>query len=501
MFLSCITQINFIPAKMKTTLFLSFLTLLNLDIYSSSNFEKREQPNIILILVDDLGKEWISCYGAEDIKTPNIDKLADNGVLFNNVYAMPQCTPTRLALLTGQYPYRNGWINHWDVPRWGGGAHFDETQNPSFISKIKETGYKTCIAGKWQIDDFRVEPDALTKIGFDSYCMWTGYETGIPESAERYQNPYIYSNGFSKTYSNQFGSDIFTKHITSFITENNESPFFVYFPMVLTHPPFVNTPDETSDTKIGKHKAMVRYTDKIVGQLINTLEALNIREETIIIFTTDNGTSRGIKGNYKNEFINGGKTQTTENGICIPFIISWTGRIKNNLLSNALIDFTDILPTCLDIAGGNPKPKMTFLDKSYVIDGISFKDVLTKNRTSSKRSWILSMGGQNNARLTENGVENMYAFRDRVLRNERYKLYINTAGLPEKFFDLEQDPFENQNLINNLNSKERKRNFELLLKPVKTFPKKDNDPVYLNNKPQDWDVKITAKSQVWKSKK
>jgi hypothetical protein len=111
------------------------------------------------------------------------------------------------------------------------------------------------------------------------------------------------------------------------------------------------------------------------------------------------------------------------------------------------------------------------------------------------------MGGQNNARLTENGVENMYAFRDRVLRNERYKLYINTAGLPEKFFDLEQDPFENQNLINNLNSKERKRNFELLLKPVKTFPKKDNDPVYLNNKPQDWDVKITAKSQVWKSKK
>src|SRR5690606_6178579 len=93
-------------------------------------------PNILFILVDDLGKEWISSYGAEDIITPNIDALAKSGMQFNNVYSMPQCTPTRIALLTGQYPFRNGWVNHWDVPRWGGGAHFDETVNPSLVKEL-----------------------------------------------------------------------------------------------------------------------------------------------------------------------------------------------------------------------------------------------------------------------------------------------------------------------------------------------------------------------------
>lgn len=88
---------------------------------------KKEPPNILFILVDDLGKEWISTYGAEDIQTPNIDALAKSGIKFNNVYSMPQCTPTRVTLLTVQYPFRHGWVNHWDVPRWGGGVHFDET--------------------------------------------------------------------------------------------------------------------------------------------------------------------------------------------------------------------------------------------------------------------------------------------------------------------------------------------------------------------------------------
>ena len=168
------------------------------------NTEAEEsRPNIIVIMVDDLGKEWISYYGAEDISTPNIDALAKSGVSFNNVYSMPQCTPTRVTLLTGQYPFRHGWVNHWDVPRWGGGVHFDETMNPSIGIEMKKAGYTTCIAGKWQIDDFRVEPDALTKNGFDEFCMWTGYESGIKESANRYQDPYIYTKEGSKTYNGE----------------------------------------------------------------------------------------------------------------------------------------------------------------------------------------------------------------------------------------------------------------------------------------------------------
>ena len=146
--------------------------------------QEAEKPNIIFLMVDDLGKEWLSCYGAENIETTQIDALAASGMRFHNAWSMPQCTPSRLTLLTGQYPFRHGWVNHWDVPRWGGGAHYDETKNPSLVKDLKNAGYKTCIAGKWQIDDFRVEPDALSRNGFDAWCMWTGYETGIPASAE-----------------------------------------------------------------------------------------------------------------------------------------------------------------------------------------------------------------------------------------------------------------------------------------------------------------------------
>ena len=89
-----------------------------------------DRPNIVFILMDDLGKEWIGCYGAENIQTPNIDALAESGMKFQNAYSMPQCTPSRVCFMTGQYPFRNGWVNHWDVPRWGLG-YFDWKKNPS----------------------------------------------------------------------------------------------------------------------------------------------------------------------------------------------------------------------------------------------------------------------------------------------------------------------------------------------------------------------------------
>jgi arylsulfatase A-like enzyme len=271
--------------------------------------------------------------------------------------------------------------------------------------------------------------------------------------------------------------------------------------MVLTHTLFVNTPDKTADNKLGKHKAMVRYTDKLIGQISRTLDNAKIRDNTVIIFTTDNGTSGSIKGMYKNKMIKGRKTMTTENGICEPFIISWTGEIKGNYTSNALIDFTYILPTCLDLAVGKPKSKIIFLDKSYVIDGRLFEKVLAKNNKRSDRKWILGMGGQNRAKLTENGVENKYEYRNRVLRNEKYKFFIGTNGVPEKFYDLIAHPYEEKNIIGNLNTSERKNNFKQFIEIIKSFPKKDNDPRYKNNVKQEWDVKVSAKIQEWKTSK
>lgn len=444
-------------------------------------------------MVDDLGKEWIGAYGADNISTPNIDALAKTGIRFQNAYSMPQCTPTRLTLLTGQYPFRHGWVNHWDVPRWGGGAHFDDEMYPSLGRSMKNAGYETCIAGKWQIDDFRVEPDALTKSGFDSYCMWTGYEEGVPESAERYQDPYVFQNGKSSTRTGKFGPDVFTDYICDFITANKEKSFFVYYPMVITHTPLVNTPDEIAESELDKHRAMVKYMDKLTGRIVSTIDNAEIRDNTIIIFTTDNGSTRKITGHINGKPVPGAKMLTNEAGTAVPFIVNWKSKNYENSVSDALIDFTDLLPTLVDLSGNS-------LDTLKTSDGKSFKKVLLNPNEDSEREWILSMGGGNNAKLTNSGVENQYVFRDRVLRDKKYKLYLNHKRQPEKFFDMVNDPYEQSNLIEKIDSPEQKGHFEKLVAVIETFPKIDNEPQYRPNPPQAWDVEISAESQIWKIK-
>ncbi|MHC4542389.1 MAG: sulfatase-like hydrolase/transferase, partial [Planctomycetota bacterium] len=212
----------------------------------SSSAGRGNRPNILFIMVDDLGKEWISCYGAEDVETPNIDALAQTGMRFENAYSMPQCTPSRATLLTGQYPWRTGWVNHWDVPRWGVG-YFDWAirENTTFARVMRAAGYATAAAGKWQMNDFRIAPDFMSKHGFDDWCMWTGYEAGNPPSGKRYWDAYINTlQDGSKTYSGRFGPDVYTDYLTDFMRKHKDRPMMLYFPMALTHGPLTATPAE-----------------------------------------------------------------------------------------------------------------------------------------------------------------------------------------------------------------------------------------------------------------
>lgn len=453
---------------------------------------KKSKPNIILVLVDDLGKEWISCYGAQDVKTPNIDKLADKGIRFENAYSMPQCTPTRTTILTGQYPYQHGWINHWDVPRWGGGVQFDHTKYPVISKTMKSAGYKTAIAGKWQINDFRVQPNILKEMGFDDYCMWTGYESGIKASAERYWNPYIHTKSGSKTYKGEYGPDIFFSFVSNFIKSNKNSPFFVYYPMVLTHGPYITTPNNTDENrnKKSKFKSMVEYTDKIVGKLVDELKKNNVYDNTLLIFTTDNGTG-GVKAYRNGRLIRGAKARTVEAGTSMPYIVSWPEKIKKGRVSYELTDFTDFLPTFAEI-GGTKIPKS--------VNGKSIAKYLQSKSKKTPKKWILSMGGQNRAKLTENGVENEWYFRDRVLRDKEFKVWVGTDKKIIKIFDMINDPYEEINLINS-NHKKVLKVLRKFRKIVSKFPDKDNDPQYTPLGPQEWDKKVTHKSQIWKKGK
>jgi arylsulfatase A-like enzyme len=451
---------------------------------SASPADDESKPNILLVLVDDLGKEWIGCYGAEGIETPHIDALAAGGMRFEHAYSMPQCTPTRLTVLTGQYPFRHGWVNHWDVPRFGCGAHFDPEQNASMARLLRDAGYATAAAGKWQIDDFRVEPMAMSEAGFDSWCMWTGGEGGNPPSDQRYWNPYIASGDASgaspsTTYRGAFGPDVFATSLIDFMRSHPDRPLFLYFPMVLVHSPQVPTPSEpAAESAQERHAAMVRETDAIVGRLVKAVDDLGLRRRTIIIVTTDNGTAGTITGRRLGREVRGAKAQLSETGTAMPFIVNGPGIVPEGVVTEALTDFTDLLPTFAELAGAE-------VPEDWVVDGRSIAPLIRGEVDDSPRDWILSLG-RGPAVVRDGRVVPAQPFIDRVIRDRRFKLWIGRDRAPTALYDLQSDPWEEHNLLES-NDPEIRGARDRLLAIVATFPKQDAIPRYQPNPPQPWD--------------
>ncbi|MHC4323880.1 MAG: sulfatase-like hydrolase/transferase [Planctomycetota bacterium] len=445
--------------------------------------KKKDRPNILFIMVDDLGKEWISCYGAKDIETPNIDALAKTGMRFENAWSMPQCTPSRATLLTGQYPWRTGWVNHWDVPRWGVG-YFDWKlrQNMTFANIMKTSGYATAAVGKWQINDFRITPDAMKKHGFDDWCMWTGYESGNPASAKRYWDAYINTPQGSKTYAGKFGPDVYTDYLIRFITEHKDQPMMLYFPMALTHGPLTTTPAEPDleDSK-EKFKAMIRYTDLLVGRLCNALDKLRIRDRTIIIFTTDNGSGGGHTGTLNGRKIRGGKAKKTENGVCAPYIVNCPGLVPQSVVTDELTDFTDLLPTFAELGGAE-------VPKDLKIDGVSIAPLLLGKAKNSGRKWIMALG-HGAAKLDENGVRGKVDYTERVIRDKRHKVWVSEQRKITQLYDLLSDPFEKKNLIASTKP-EHLAAISKFQTVADTMPEKDARPAYTPRKANPWDKKL-----------
>ena len=373
------------------------------------------KPNIIFVMVDDMGRDWVSCYGAAH-RTPNIDAFAQQGVRFTTAYSAPICTPTRLELLTGRYPFRTGWTDHHDVPRWGGKG-FDWEREISFARVLKKAGYATAIGGKWQVSDFREYPDALQRHGFDEHCMWTGYETGNPPSGERYWDPYLQTNGERKTHEGAYGPDIVNEFICDFIERHKDGPFLAYYPMILTHGPFVPTPANKNappEDKKALFAGMVTHMDELFGRVLKTVDRLGIADNTCVIFTTDNG-SPSTSGSINGVDYPPGKGRITDLGSHVPFIARapWLG--PGDRVSSDLVDFTDMLPTFAEMAGA-PLPE------GVELDGHSFVGSLKSE--GNERAWVYSQRGEN-----------------RTVRDQRFK--VNSDG---SFFDLVNDPLEKNDL-------------------------------------------------------
>lgn len=352
-----------------------------------------ERPNILVILCDDIGAQELALYGHPQHRTPNLDELGRTGIWFTTGYSTPICHPTRFEIMTGQYGHHNG-VYHF--PGRPGGPTADTGADDigshlTFGKIFQQAGYVTAHAGKWQLSG--KHPTLIRECGFDEYCMWA-YKHNLPQGAEhtgawegkpgektaRYWHPSIVKNGeYVETAEDSYGPDIFSDFVLDFISRSEGNPFFVYYPMALTHGPFFSTPDSTK-TREDRFKqdrnnwqANVEYADKIVGKLLKGLEQLGKRENTLVIFVGDNGTGGD------------GKAQTIEKGARVPFIVNGPGLVKPVGESRELVDLSDIVPTISEVAG-------ITLHKDHIIDGVSFAPYL-RGETKPLREWIYAYLG------------------------------------------------------------------------------------------------------------
>lgn len=369
---------------------------------------KEQKPNIILVMADDMGYECLSVNGATEYHTPVLDKMATTGMRFTNVFSQPLCTPSRVKIMTGKYNYRN--YEHF--------GYLNENQK-TFGNLMQEAGYKTAISGKWQLNGLAYDlpgfddPSRPEGFGFDEHCLWQ--LTRPRKDGERFADPLIYKNGIEmEGLEDEYGPDVFVEFINDFIDRNKENPFFIYFPMVLVHEPFVPTPDSpewtNSENRYKKDTAffkdMMAYTDKLVGQIQDKLRALGLEDNTILIFTADNGTHPTITTSTVDGPYKGGKSFTTQRGIHVPFVVNWPSGIAKTGDYDGIIDFADFYPTLAEVAGVDIS--------NEVIDGMSFLDVLNGDLSDKKMTTLIHYTPKW-GRTSKN--------RNRFSMNNEYKLY------------------------------------------------------------------------------
>lgn len=379
-------------------------------------------------MADDLGYETIGAYGGSSYETPEIDRMASNGMRFDHCYAQPLCTPSRVKLMTGIYNVRN-------YIRFG---LLDKSQT-TFAHLFKKAGYNTCIIGKWQLGKDQGSPQSA---GFDTHCLWQVREGRVDSTGRdtRYSKPVLEVDGNLITHADtDYGPEIVSGYGLDFIEKSHQDgkPFLLYYPMILTHCPFSPTPDSPEwvkdDTTILTYKGQAHYfedmvveMDKIVGKINRKLEELGIAKNTLVIFTGDNGTDEPIVSLVNGIEIAGAKGQSTDAGTRVPLIIQWPKVIKANSISTDLIDFSDFLPTICEAAN------IEVLD-SLDIDGRSFLPQLLGEK-GHPREWLYNWY----SRSGEVSEARVFA------RNHRYKLYESGEfyEIPKDYNELNSLEFE-----------------------------------------------------------
>ncbi|TKG93711.1 hypothetical protein EYV94_15815 [Puteibacter caeruleilacunae] len=414
------------------------------------------KPNIIYILVDDLGYGELGCYGQDKINTPVVDQMAKEGMKFTNYYAgAPVCAPSRCVLLTGKHLGHSFIRNNKGIGGrkkdpakgiWPGDAAIP-TQEKTIAEYMKEAGYATGAIGKWGlgIEGSTGHPN---KQGFDYFY---GYLNQV--HAHSHYPYFLWENdkkdwlkGNTRGNSGIHSQDKFDEKAENFIRTHKDEPFFLYYPIILPHT-FVQANEEYVEPYKGKFPAlgngkkenslglagyagMVSQMDAAVGKVLNLLKELNIDDNTLVIFTSDNGASPISKNDFfkSTAGLRGKKRYLYEGGIKTPMIARWPGKIKAGSVCDFQGAFWDVLPTCCELAG---------VKVDQPTDGISFVDAMLTGKNKVNHDHLY------------------WEFPNRVEQGQAaiikgtWKLRLSklTTGNPDiELFELKNDPYEKTNL-------------------------------------------------------
>ncbi len=408
-----------------------------------------QQPNIVLIVSDDQGYPDLGCIGRKDIQTPNLDRLAAEGVRLTNFYVTwPACTPSRGSILTGRQPLRNGLYDmiRNDAVNYGHRyTERDYATSPEMtlgidlrevmISQmLKPAGYATGMIGKW--DGGRARRFLPLQRGFDSFYGFAN--TGIDYfTHERYGVPSMFrNNDRTEADKGTYATDLFRREAVNFIHANRERPFFLYVAFNAPHGAStfasetdpkaragVQVPDKYvamyagSKVKEGvkNYLAAVTCMDEAIGQIDETLRELKLRDNTLVIFLSDNGGS----GNGGNQPLRGSKSTLWEGGLRVPFIARWPNKLPAGIVSDEFLTTLELFPTFLSAAGAERTP-------GVILDGFDMLPVLRGQTASPRQEMFWEHRGDKAARVGH----------FKWLESEK------SSGL----FDLSQDPGEQHDL-------------------------------------------------------
>ena len=393
------------------------------------------KPNIIVILVDDLGYGDLSSYGATDLQSPNIDRLVQRGMRFDSFYAnCPVCSPTRASLMTGRYPELvgvPGVIRTHLEDNWG----FLDPSVELLPKMMKRAGYDTAMVGKWHLG--LREPSLPNQRGFDLFHGFLGDMMDDYYDHLRHGNNYMRLND-DEILPQGHATDLFSDWACEFLESrrNKEKPFFLYLAYNAPHTPIqppkqwyekVMDREPSIEPKRAKLVALIEHMDHGIGRVTTKLEELNLQEDTLIVFTSDNGGQLNAGAN--NGHTRGGKQTVYEGGLRVPTCFVWPGRIAADSQSRLVGLTMDVFPTLCRAAG---------VTVEQPIDGISLLSPLLGEEFETPDRDLFFHRREGNLRYQGLTIQ--------AIRRGDWKLVRNSPFAPIELFNLAEDPLESNNL-------------------------------------------------------